>query len=159
MNRAPLAKINVPLRISCRDGQASAKKGFESDDREGIARLGESEDACTPPRLEAYPGKVHPTTRKRCLQIKRRMTSVEVWSKSGDVETVTQKSFPSWKRRAGKNLGFVVKTADSETLVLTRGDMRRLPEGVFEAELVKKYAIEDPLLKKQLRGSDEWKVC
>ena len=84
------------------------------------------------------------------------MTSVVVRSKSGDVETVTQKSFPSWKRRAGKNVGFVVK-ADAEILVLTRGDMSRLPEGVFEAELVKKYAIEDPLLKKQLRGSDVWK--
>ena len=86
----------------------------------------------------------------------RQITSVEVRSKSGDVETVTQKSFPSWKRRAGKNVGFVVK-ADAETLVLTRGHMRRLPEGVFEAELVKKYAIEDPLLKKHLRGSDVWK--
>ena len=84
------------------------------------------------------------------------MASVEVRSKSGDVETVTQKNFPSWKRRAGKNVGFVVK-GGAETLVLTRGDMRRLPEGVFEAELVKKYAIEDPLLKKQLRGSDVWK--
>ena len=89
----------------------------------------------------------------------RRMTSVEVRSKSGDVETVTQKSFPSWKRRAGQNVGFVVKAAEAETLVLTRRDMRRLPEGVFEAELVKKYAIEDPLLKKQLRGSDVWKCA
>ena len=85
------------------------------------------------------------------------MTSVEVQSKSGDVETVTPESFPLWKRRTGKRVGFVVKTADAETLVLTRGDMRRLPEGVFEAELVKKYAIEDPLLKKHLRGSDVWK--
>ena len=85
------------------------------------------------------------------------MTSVEVRSKSGDVETVTQKSFPSWKRRAGQNAGFVVKAADAETLVLTRGDMRRLPEGVFDAELVRRCAITDPSLKKQLRGSDVWK--
>ena len=84
------------------------------------------------------------------------MTSVEVRSKSGDVETVTQKSFPSWKRRAGKNVGFVVK-ADAETLVLTRGHMRRLPEGVFEAELVRRCTITDPSLKEQLRGSDVWK--
>ena len=85
------------------------------------------------------------------------MTSVEVRSKGGAVDIVTQESFPSWKRRAGKNAGFVVKAADAETLVLTRGDMRRLPEGVFDAELVKKHTIEDPLLKKQLRGSDVWK--
>ena len=80
-------------------------------------------------------------------------------SKSGELEIITQESFPSWKRRAGKNVGFVVKAADAETLVLTRVDMRRLPEGVFKAELVKKYAIEDPLLKKQLRGSDMWKCA
>ena len=156
----PLAKINVPLRISCRDGQASAKKGFESDDREGIARLGESEDACTPPRLGAYPGKVRPRNAKALPYRKqRRMTSVEVRSKSGDVETVTQKSFPSWKRRAGQNIGFVVQAAGAETLVLTRGDMRRLPEGVFEAELVRRCEITDPDLKKKLRGSDVWKCA
>ena len=85
------------------------------------------------------------------------MTSVEVRSKSGDVDIVTQASFPSWKRRAGKNLGFVVKAADAETLVLTRGDMRRLPEGVFEAVLVTRCAIADPLLKKKLRGCDAWR--
>ena len=84
------------------------------------------------------------------------MANVEVRSKSGGVEIVTQESFPSWKRRAGKNVGFVVK-ADSETLVLTRGDMRRLPPVSFDAELVRRCAIEDPLLKKQLRGSDVWK--
>ena len=87
------------------------------------------------------------------------MTSVEVLSKSGAVETVTQESFPSWKRRAGTSVGFVVKTADAETLVLTRGDMRRLPEGVFEAELVRRCAIADPSLKKHLRGSDVWLAC
>ena len=86
------------------------------------------------------------------------MTNVEVRSKSGEVEQVTPESFPSWKRRVGgKNVGFVVKTADAEILVLTREDMRRLPEGVFEAELVKKYTITDPNSKKQLRGSDVWK--
>ena len=83
--------------------------------------------------------------------------SVEVRSKSGNVETVTSESFPSWKRRAGKIVGFVVKAADSETLVLTCGDMRRLPEGVFEAELVRRSAITDPSLKKELRGPDVWK--
>ena len=87
------------------------------------------------------------------------MTSVEVLSKSGAVETVTQESFPSWTRRAGTSVGFVVKTTDSETLVLTRGDMRRLQEGVFQAELVRRCAIADPSLKKQLRGSDVWLAC
>ena len=86
------------------------------------------------------------------------MTNVEVRSKSGEVEQVTPESFPSWKRRAGgKNVGFVVKTADAEILVLTRGDMTRLPDGVFEAELVRRCAITDPKLKKQLRVSDVWK--
>ena len=56
-----------------------------------------------------------------------------------------------------KNVGFIVKTADSEILVLTRGDMRRLPPGSFDAELVRRCAIADPSLKKQLRGSDVWK--
>ena len=88
------------------------------------------------------------------------MTSVEVLSKSGAVETVTQESFPSWKRRAGTSVGFVVKTAaDAETLVLTRGDMRRLPPVSFEAELVRRCAIADPSLKKHLRGSDVWLAC
>ena len=88
----------------------------------------------------------------------RRMTNVEVRSKTGEMEQVTQESFPSWKRRVGgKHVGFVVKAADAEILVLTRGDMRRLPEGVFEAELVRRCAIPDPSLKKQLRGSDVWK--
>ena len=87
----------------------------------------------------------------------RQMTSVEVQSKSGDVEIVTPESFPSWRRRRGKDVGFVVKTADAETLVLTRGDMRRLQEGVFDAELVRRCAITDPGLKKEMRGSDLWK--
>ena len=86
------------------------------------------------------------------------MTSVEVRSKSGAVDIVTQKSFPSWKREAGQNVGFVLKAADAEQLVLTRGDMRRLSEGVFEAELVKRYAVEDPTLKRKLRGCDVWQV-
>ena len=85
------------------------------------------------------------------------MTSVEVQSKSGDVETVTPESFAAWTRRAGKSVGFVVKTADSELIVLTRGDMRRLPPGSFDAELVRRCAIADPLLKKQHRGCDAWR--
>ena len=84
------------------------------------------------------------------------MTSVTVQSKSGQ-EHLTQASFAAWKRRVGKNTGFVVKTAVAETLVLTRGDMRRLPEGVFEAELVRRCAITDPSLKDKLRGADVWK--
>ena len=87
----------------------------------------------------------------------RRMTSVEVRSKSGELEIITQESFPSWKRRAGKNSGFVLKAAESEIIVLTRGDMSRLPAASFEAELVRRCAIEDSLLKKQLRGADVWK--
>ena len=86
------------------------------------------------------------------------MTSVEVRSKSGQVEQLTPESFPSWKRRVGTHTGFVVKLAqDDERLVLTRGELRALPPGSFEAELVRRCAIADPLLKKQLHGCDEWK--
>ena len=86
------------------------------------------------------------------------MASVAVQSKSGDVETVTPESFPAWKRRVGKDAGFVVKLAqDAERLVLSSGDMRRLPPESFEAELVRRCAITDASLKKQLRGSDVWR--
>ena len=86
------------------------------------------------------------------------MTSVAVKSKSGgEVEHLTPESFPSWKRRMGKDTGFVVKLAENvERLVLTRGEMRRLPDGAFEAELVRRYAIEDPSLK---RKCDVWKCA
>ena len=85
------------------------------------------------------------------------MASVAVQSKSG-VEQITQESFPSWKRRVGKDTGFVVKLAENaERLVLTRGEMKELPPGEFEGELVRRYAIEDPALKRKLRGCDVWK--
>ena len=50
------------------------------------------------------------------------MTSVAVKSKSGgEVEHLTPESFPSWRRRVGKDTGFVVKLAENaERLVLTR---------------------------------------
>ena len=41
--------------------------------------------------------------------------------------------------------------------MLTRGEMKELPPGVFEGELVRRYAIEDPALKRTLRGCDVWK--
>ena len=86
------------------------------------------------------------------------MASVAVQSKSGDVETVTPESFAAWKRGVGKDTGFVVKlTQDAERLVLSRGDMRRLPPESFDAELVRRCAITDASLKKQLRGSDVWR--
>ena len=84
------------------------------------------------------------------------MASVQMKAKSGEVEQITQENFAAWKRRVGKDMGFVVKDADSEMIVLTRGQMRALPEGVFEAELVRRYAIEDPILK---RGYDVWKCA
>mgnify|MGYP003333468321 CR=1 FL=1 len=88
------------------------------------------------------------------------MTTVEVKAKSGLVEHLTPVSFSSWKRRVGKDTGFVVTLAENvERLVLTRGDMRRLPDGAFEAELVRRYAIEDPSLKTKLRGCDVWKCA
>ena len=79
---------------------------------------------------------------------------------SGEAAQVTKESFSSWKRRVGKDTGFVVKLAENvERLVLTRGEMRRLPDGAFEAELVRRYAIEDPTLKRKLRGCDVWKCA
>ena len=88
------------------------------------------------------------------------MTSVEVKAKSGQVEHLTPESFPSWKRRVGTDMGFVVKLAENaEQLVLTRGEMKELPPGVFKGELVRRYAIEDPTLKRKLRGCDVWKCA
>ena len=84
------------------------------------------------------------------------MTSVTVQSKSGQ-EQLTPESFAAWKRRVGKDTGFVLKTTDDERLVLTRRGMRRLPTGRFEEVLVTLCAIVDPLLKKQLRGCIVWK--
>lgn len=85
------------------------------------------------------------------------MASVAVQSKSG-VEQITQESFPSWKRRVGKDTGFVAKVSENdERLVLTRGEKRALPTGSFDGLLVRRCAIADPVLKKQLRGCDAWK--
>ena len=84
------------------------------------------------------------------------MTSVTVQSKSGQ-EQLTPESFAAWKRRVGKDTGFVSKTTDDERLVFTGSDMRRLPTGSFEGVLVTRCAIADPVLKKQLRGCDAWK--
>ena len=99
------------------------------------------------------------TMQRESAAIQKRMTSVAVTStKSGEAAQVTQESFSSWKRRVGKDTGFVVKLAENvERLVLTRREMKELPPGVFEGELVRKYAIEDPTLKKKLRGCDVWK--
>ena len=86
------------------------------------------------------------------------MTTVTVRSKAGEMEQITNESFLAWKRRVGKYAGFVVKLSqDDERLVCARGEMQRLPPGSFEADLVRKCAVADPLLKKKLRGSDVWK--
>ena len=86
------------------------------------------------------------------------MTTSTLRAKSGEMDQITSESFPSWKRRVGKNTGFVVKLPeDDERLVCTRSEMRTLPPGSFEADLVRKCKIEDPILKKKFRGSEIWK--
>ena len=93
------------------------------------------------------------------LQKRQQMACAAVHSKSGEVGRLTPDRFPSWKRKVGKDVGFVVKLSqDAERLVLTRGQMLALPPGSFEAELVKRCTIADPMLKKQMRGCDLWKA-
>mgnify|MGYP003327425384 CR=1 FL=1 len=75
---------------------------------------------------------------------------------------VTTKSFRSWKRKQGRGMAFVVQLPgaddDEGVLVCTLSEMRRLPAGQhYQARLVRRCAIIDPSLKKQLRGSDVWK--
>ena len=80
------------------------------------------------------------------------------------VATVTADNFRSWKRKQGRNhTAFVVQMPgangeddeDSQILVCTLSDMRRLPTGSYQAQLVRKCAPD--AAKKQLRGTDLWK--
>ena len=77
---------------------------------------------------------------------------------------VTTENFRSWKRKQGRNMAFVVQLpgADDDdnggVLVCTLSEMRRLPTGKhYQARLVRRCAIIDMSLKKQLRGSDVWR--
>ena len=72
---------------------------------------------------------------------------------------VTTENFPSWKRKHGRNMAFVVQLPgvdddDSGVLVCTLSETCRLPTGHYQARLVRRYEIADTSLKKQLRGSD-----
>ena len=75
---------------------------------------------------------------------------------------VTTDNFRAWKKKQGKHSAFVVQMpgADAEDdggiLVCTFSDMRRLPTGKYQAQLVQRCAIPDEA-KKDLRGSDLWK--
>ena len=66
---------------------------------------------------------------------------------------------PVVEAKSGEGHGLRGKAGrkNAERLVLTRGEMKELPPGVFEAELVRRYAIEDPTLKRRLRGCEMWK--
>ena len=77
---------------------------------------------------------------------------------------VTTENFRSWKRKHGRNVAVVVQLPgaddddDGGVLVCTLSEMRRLPTGQhYQARLVRRCAITDPSLKKQLRGSDLWR--
>ena len=80
------------------------------------------------------------------------------------VATVTTDSFRSWKRKQGRDTAFVVQMPGandeddqgSQILVSTFSDMRKLPTGSYQAQLVRKCAIPEAA-KKQLRGTDLWK--
>ena len=84
------------------------------------------------------------------------------------VATVTTGNFRSWKRRHGRNTAFVVQMPGasaeddegSQILVSTFSDMRKLPTGSYQAQLVRKCAIPEAAKKQlrgQLRGTDLWK--
>ena len=80
------------------------------------------------------------------------------------VATVTIDNFRSWKRKQGRDTAFVVQMQGandeddqgSQILVSTFSDMRKLPTGSYQAQLVRKCTIPDAA-KKQLRGTDLWK--
>ena len=95
------------------------------------------------------------------------MATVAVHAKdeTGNGSTiVTTENFRSWKRKHGRNMAFVdqLPGADDDdtggVLVCTLSEMRGLPNGQhYQARLVRRCAITDPSLKKQLRGPDVWK--
>ena len=80
------------------------------------------------------------------------------------VATVTIDNFRSWKRKQGRDTAFVVQMQGandeddqgSQILVSTFSDMRKLPTGSYQAQLVRKCTIPDAA-KKKLRGADLWK--
>jgi hypothetical protein len=84
------------------------------------------------------------------------------------VATVTIDNFRSWKRKQGRDTAFVVQMQGandeddqgSQILVSTFSDMRKLPTGSYQAQLVRKCAIPEAAKKQlrgQLRGTDLWK--
>ena len=76
--------------------------------------------------------------------------------------TVTTNTFRAWKKRHGRHTAFVVQMpgADPEDgggiLVCAFSEMRGLPAGNYQAQLVRKCAIPDDA-KTELRGTDLWK--
>ena len=93
------------------------------------------------------------------------MATVAVRTKdeAGNGSTVvTTENFRSWKRKHGRNMAFVVQLPgaddddDGGVLVCTLSEMRGLPNGQYQARLVRRCAIPEAA-KKQLRGNDLWK--
>ena len=92
------------------------------------------------------------------------MTTVTLHSK-GDADQatiVTTDNFQVWKKKQGKHSAFVVQMPgandedDGRILICTLSEMRRLPIGQYQAQLVRRCAIPDEA-KAELRGSDFWK--
>ena len=78
---------------------------------------------------------------------------------------VTTDNFRAWKKKQGRHSAFVVQVPgandedDGGILICTLTEMRRLPTGKYQAQLVRRCAITDPSLKEELRGSDVWRVA
>jgi hypothetical protein len=95
------------------------------------------------------------------------MATVTLHSKSDAADQatiVTTDNFGAWKKKQGTNSAFVVQMpgADDEDdggiLICNLSEMRRLPTGQYQAQLVRRCAIPDEA-KKELRGSDLWKCA
>ena len=77
---------------------------------------------------------------------------------------VTTENFRAWKKKQGRHSAFVVQVpgANDEDeggiLICTLSEMRLLPTGKYQAQLVRRCAIPDEA-KKELRGSDLWKCA
>ena len=93
------------------------------------------------------------------------MATVTLHSKNDaadQVTIVTTDNFRAWKKKQGKHTAFVIQMPGAEDdddggiLVCTLSEMRRLPTGKYQAQLVRRCAIPDEA-KKDLRGNDLWK--
>ena len=84
------------------------------------------------------------------------MATVTLHSKNGNGD-VTTDNFRAWKKKVVQMPG-ANDEDDGGILICTISEMRRLPTGQYQAQLVRRCAIPDEA-KKELRGSDLWKCA